>query len=113
MTTDTKTFGNWTFDEKALTLCYKEHQYCVDLRECKTSAELLDWICHISESTWASQDDVGAFVRAVNVLIQPQSTLCCEGKDQGPIEVEKVIRNLGKIREVTDAALNAPKGMLQ
>lgn len=80
-------WGPWEYDPKLLVLRYKAYPqdyYEVDLEECRTSAETLDWICQITEKTWATPEVVGWLVRALNDLLRPQAHLCSMGVERGP-----------------------------
>lgn len=78
-------WGNWTFIESNLTLEYKggkehpEDQYDVDLEECRTSAEMLDYIMQIASKTWANNDMIADLIRALNACLRPQANLCSFG----------------------------------
>ncbi len=95
-------FGNWEFDEKHLTLTNtgEGRGYYVDLERCATSAQVLDWICQIDSKPWATKEDVGSLVRAITFLLNPQATLCGEGKDHGPLDVRSVIEHNRELRNL-------------
>jgi hypothetical protein len=42
---DTFKVGGWVYDPETLVVCYGLDEYEVDLKQCSTSAEILDWIC--------------------------------------------------------------------
>src|SRR5258707_10467220 len=46
------TWGNWRYDAKLLVLTHVPHDYEVNLEECTTSAETLDWIFQMESKTW-------------------------------------------------------------
>jgi hypothetical protein len=96
-------FGNWEFNKKNLTLRHSGagKGYEIDLEECTTSAGVLDWIFQIESKTWASEEDLGYLVRALNVLLAPQDTLCSGGHEKGPIDdVRKVIERNLELRHI-------------
>jgi hypothetical protein len=68
--------------------------YEVDLEQCTTSAEMLDWICRVAGTDWATPDTVGNLAMAFNELLRPQSTVCTMGVEGEPIEdVRKAIES--------------------
>lgn len=54
--------------------------YEVDLEECLTSAQVLDWIMQVAQKTWATDAVLAGLVRAVNEVLNPQAHLCSFGK---------------------------------
>jgi hypothetical protein len=77
-------WGNWRLDAKNLTL---EHltgdhlDYDVDLEKMNTSAEMLDWIFQVRGKAWASDQDMGDLLTALDELLKPQVNLCSGGRD--------------------------------
>ncbi len=80
---DGRRWGNWRFKESDLTLEYasprKLTPYYIDLERMDTSAVMLDWIFQINQKGWASVNDLGQLIRALNDIFEPQATLCSSG----------------------------------
>ena len=55
-------------------------RYWVGLQECVTSSELLDKIMQIASKPWADDHVLGGLLRAVDDVLDPQSTLCSGGQ---------------------------------
>jgi hypothetical protein len=87
-------WGHWRLNPKdPLCLEYLEHPgddhwlYYVDLERCRTSAEVLDWLCQVSQKTWATSEDVGDLLRALDHLAgRLQSCMCGFGEEHGPVD---------------------------
>ena len=75
-------WGNWRLKVDNLTLEHKDGKYYVDLESVVSSAELADWIFQISMKSWASTEDVGNLVRALDAIFYPQANLCSGGRDK-------------------------------
>lgn len=87
--------GNvWTYDPKVLTLTYRPMGYQIDVETCTSSAEVLDWICQIYKKHWVTEQVVFDLVEQFNVILDPQSTLCSGGHEQGPLAVKQHLRAL-------------------
>ncbi|WP_039796367.1 hypothetical protein [Nocardia araoensis] len=50
--------------------------YEIDLEECLTAAQTLDWVMQIAGKEWATDDVVAGLVRALNEILSPQAHLC-------------------------------------
>lgn len=51
-------WGVWQFDKKQLTLVNtSEYDYCIDLEEINSTAELSDWLLHIAEKARSGEWD--------------------------------------------------------
>ncbi len=69
----------WEFDEDTLTLNLytvtstgeKYLEYQVDLETCPNATEVLDWIWHIAEKTFATDQVLAAFVRPAHQMPSP------------------------------------------
>lgn len=89
-------FGGWWLDKDALCLVFTDEGgreiYDVDLERCRTSAEVLDWICQVAWKTWATDATIAGLVRALNHYLQPQATLCSFGQERAPINVKDLLR---------------------
>ena len=77
------TWGPWQFNALNFTLSHVNHRgYEINLQSCNTSAEVLDWLCHISRKAWCSAQDAGHLLTAFNDLLSPQKNLCSWGEDK-------------------------------
>lgn len=56
--------------------------YEVDLEECLTSAQVLDWIMQVAQKTWATDSIVAALIRGLDEVLNPQAFLCSFGRSQ-------------------------------
>ena len=84
----------WRFNSRSLTLSYvaPQERYYVKLKECATSAGMLDWIMQVAGKYWATDEVVASLVRELNRLLNPQGNLCSCGEERGPINVRNVIK---------------------
>lgn len=55
--------SNWKYKRSSLTVVHDPRGYCIDLKRITSSAQLLDWIYHVNEKSWATPTDVGELVR--------------------------------------------------
>jgi hypothetical protein len=44
-----------------------------------TPGDMLDWIFQASEKAWATREDVGDLIEALNTIFHPQQNLCSGG----------------------------------
>lgn len=72
----------WHHDTRLRTLTYRPMDYEIDLDECRTSAQVLDWICQIAHKTWATDAVLAALVRQLDRVLRPQVNLCSGGVEQ-------------------------------
>lgn len=79
---DGQTWGNWRLDVSNLTLNHKTDGYYIDLESIDGSAEMLDWIMQINAKSWATTEDKGNLVEALNAIFYPQANLCSGGADR-------------------------------
>jgi hypothetical protein len=77
-------WGKWKFDVERLVLVYRKgrHNYEVDVERMTNSSHTLDWIFQVAGKSWASPEDVGQLVFAIDDLISPQANLCSFGGDK-------------------------------
>jgi hypothetical protein len=68
-------WGPWSINEKHLTLVHEEG-YEVSLRECTSSAAILDWIYQIHGKTWADPATLVGLLNAVEDVLHPQENYC-------------------------------------
>lgn len=90
--------SEWRFNPSNLCLEFHHNgrwMYEIDLEECKTSAEVLDWVFQISQKTWASPGIVHSMLAALSDLLEPQESLCSGGEEQGPLNVKRALSRIG------------------
>jgi len=89
-----RSVGGWVVDRKHLSLTFagKGIWYQIDLERCRTSAEVLDWICQIGGKAWATDAIIAGLVRALNYFLHPQANLCSFGHERGPINIRRILR---------------------
>jgi hypothetical protein len=92
----TSRVSSWIFDPKHRTLTHRASNgakpYVVRLDRCQTSAGALRWIMEVAEQDWATDRVIASLVREFSRLLYPLANLCPSGKEDGPINVRKVIR---------------------
>lgn len=80
-------WGRWRFNARDLTLEAIWLQkpgawHGVDLKRCRTSAEVLDWLCQVQKKSWISNDDVGDLLGAIDDLAGGlQEHMCRSGME--------------------------------
>lgn len=74
-------WGPWFYSEN--TIRSNQVDYEIDLDECTTSAQVLDWICQAAKKEWVTATVLGQLVIAINDLLDPQTTLCPWGVESG------------------------------
>lgn len=88
--------SSWIFDPKRRILILRESiapgPYIVRLDRCQTSAGALRWIMEVAEQDWATDRVIASLVHEFDRLLYPLANLCPSGKEDGPINVKKVIR---------------------
>ena len=74
-------WGPWTFERDSFSLVYTEGRtpYCVDLRTCTDSAQVLDWIMQV-EGRYGY--GVASFVTALRYVLHPQANMCRSGTNR-------------------------------
>src|SRR5690606_4151805 len=99
-----KIFAPWKFKKSTLELTIDKEEagkgqvrYAIDLEKCTTSAEVLDWIMQVVGKNWGTDQVIASLIRALQYYLRPQETLCSLGKEQGPLNVKKVIQENGGI----------------
>jgi hypothetical protein len=95
----------WSLKPKAAVLSFTTGgcEYEVNLHECKTSAQVCDWIFQISDKSWGKHAAVAGLVGALGDVLCPQGNLCSSGVEQGPLTSEEIDR---AIAEYVDAYLD-------
>ena len=84
-------WGPWHLDGELGVLYTDPHshvgyRYAIDLGQCTSSAEVLDWICQIDSKDWGTEEEnnatVAGLVSAFVALLHPQANLCSWGKSK-------------------------------
>lgn len=73
-----KDWGPWSLDTETRVLDGPKGYY-VDLDQCQTSAQVLDWVVQVATKSWADAEVVMGLLRAINDILRPQSNLCSSG----------------------------------
>lgn len=85
----------WRFDPSNLTLALYESSgdpaYEVDLEQCTTSAEALDWIVQVTMKVWATDTIIADLVRALDDMLDLQANMCGMGQSS-TVNVRKVVQ---------------------
>jgi hypothetical protein len=70
-------------------------EYEVYLDDCKTSAQIADWIFQVSKKTWATDSILAGLVRALDAILAPKSHICSNGVDkpQSDLFIELAVHN--------------------
>ena len=75
---DGQRWGDWEYDKSRLVLEFDRLRssdgrdwYEVDLEECTTGLDVLDWILQVAGKRWATPADIGALVLALESLLGP------------------------------------------
>jgi len=82
---DEDRWGKWRFDARLLDLVFEENgreQYAIDLKDMNSSAQMMDWIFQVNMKSWATREDIGNLIQALDDLFRPQASLCSGGADK-------------------------------
>lgn len=86
-------WGGWVLKSRgvSISLSYSgkglTEPYEIDLLECGSSAQVLDWIAQIAAKPWATNGVLAGLVRAIDDVLLLQENYCSWGKDQRPSKV--------------------------
>jgi hypothetical protein len=70
-------WGKWKLDRDKRTIYYDgPHDYWFSLAQMNNSAEVLDWIVHLHEEKWATPEDIGHLVAALDDIFDLQNNIC-------------------------------------
>jgi hypothetical protein len=90
-----ESWGNWKLDRERRAIYYDGgHDYWFSLGQMNNSAEVLDWIVQLHEQKWATPEDVGHLVAALNDIFDLQNTMCgcgIEHRFDAKAHLEKVL----------------------
>ncbi len=77
-------WGAWTFRPPTFELAIKrnQRQYEVDLDECKTAADVLDWIMQVRGKTGIDDKDLADLIHALDDILSIQANLCPGGENR-------------------------------
>jgi hypothetical protein len=78
-------WGAWCYRTAPAVLVFEQNGrelYWIDLRECRTSAAVLDWIGQLHKKVWTTPADIGDLVHAFNDLFDLQATRCSFGVER-------------------------------
>jgi hypothetical protein len=101
-------WGVWRLERANLTLVHsgEGRSYEVDLEAMNTTGQMLDWIFQVSGKSWATRQDVGELVQALDDIFHPQQNLCPGGATR-KIDASDVVK-----QRLKDAAQRSdPTGM--
>jgi hypothetical protein len=82
-TVDRAGWGPWQLDRhtRVLRATTGDDRYEVDLDNCTSSGETLDWIYQIANKPWANDEIIAGLIRAIGDVLNPQENLCPHGND--------------------------------
>lgn len=70
-------WGKWKLDRARRVIYYDgRHDYWFSLAQMNNSTEVLDWIVHLHEKKWATPEDIGNLVAALDDIFDLQNNLC-------------------------------------
>src|ERR1700691_1366124 len=100
-------WGKWKLDRVRRAIYYDGPQdYWFPLAQTNNSAEVLDWIVQLHEKSWATPEDIGNLVAALDDIFDLQNNICGCGIDHrfdAKEHVAKLFNTPGKITETEEA----------
>lgn len=70
-------WGKWKLDRDRRVIYYDgPHDYWFSLAQMNNSTEVLDWIVQLHEEKWATPEDTGNLVAALDDIFDLQNNLC-------------------------------------
>ena len=70
-------WGKWKLDRARRAIYYDGPQdYWFSLAQMNNSTEVLDWIVHLHEEKWATPEDIGNLVAALDDIFDLQNNIC-------------------------------------
>jgi len=85
-----RTFQNWTVNLDNLTLYCPRYGYDIDLEKCTDSAQILDWIFHLLNKAWVTEESMIELLLLIKSILDPQGNFCSLGVEQGPLPPSKL-----------------------
>jgi hypothetical protein len=94
-TTTLPNWNGWYLEAPSHCLIGPVREYEVYLDDCKTSAQIADWIFQVSKKTWATDSILAGLVRALDAILAPKSHICSNGVDkpQSDLFIELAVHN--------------------
>ena len=75
-------WGKWKLDRDRRVIYYDgRHDFWFSLGQMNNSAEVLDWIVELHEKSWATPEDIGNLVAALDDIFDLQNNICGCGVD--------------------------------
>ena len=68
----------WRLEKLNWTLVHTRNNgnYEIVLQDMTAAGPMLDWIFQVSAKTWATREDIGDLIEALDTIFHPQATLC-------------------------------------
>lgn len=98
-------WGYWSLDKENMQLLWRKphggflQAYEVDFDYCNSSAEILDWIIQFSEKAFASREDVGNLVMALDSMCGGIQSHFCGGGNDTPRNFSEIARKIISLKE--------------
>ena len=96
-------WGGWSLQTDNWTLVYRGEGYSIDLEDCNTSAELLDWIFQIEGKSWTTPQVLSDLLHAFSDIFDPQANLCSGGASKRINASNYLRKRYGRPRPKTTA----------
>lgn len=61
-------WGSWKYDPEYNVLVYQDSDYFIEITRISSCFTLVDWLLHLKEKTWVTNDDLADFLTAVDDL---------------------------------------------
>ena len=61
-------WGSWKYDPECNALVYQDSDYFIEITRINSCFNLVDWLLHLKEKTWVTNDDLADFLTAVDDL---------------------------------------------
>lgn len=99
--------SEWGLDPKDPVLIFKGNGYWIDLRECRSSACILNWIFQVQSKSWATPKVMSDLLSVISILLDPQKNMCVGGHEQNyKGDLEDLMQNnldlMGEIEAAMD-----------
>jgi hypothetical protein len=86
-------WGPWMLDPSNRVLKANDderNEYEIDLDQCLTAPQVLDWIAQVTHKTWADDATVAGLVRALDDVLNLQANFCPSGESRPKLSLEKI-----------------------